>query len=59
MIKIGPAGTRGSSEEGFLAIKKAGLDAVEIEFTYSVWMKKDQLSMQVVLLEWISVINQI
>jgi len=40
VIKIGPAGTGGSSEEGFLAIKKAGLDAVEIEFTYSVWMKK-------------------
>jgi len=42
VIKIGPAGTGGSSLEGFKQIKKAGLDAVEVEFTYSVWMKKDQ-----------------
>ena len=41
-ILIGPAGTGGSSEEGFKLIKQAGLDAVEVEFTYSVWMKKDQ-----------------
>ena len=40
-IKIGPAGTGGSSEEGFKFIKEAGLDAVEVEFTYSVWMKKE------------------
>jgi len=40
-ILIGPAGTGGSSEEGFKLIKKSGLDAVEIEFTYSVWMKKE------------------
>ena len=40
-IKIGPAGTGGSSEEGFNKIKEAGLDAVEIEFTYSIWMKKE------------------
>ena len=41
MIKIGPAGTGGSSEEGFKRIREAGLDAVEIEFTYSIWMKKE------------------
>ena len=41
MIKIGPAGTGGSSEEGFELIKKSNLDAVEVEFTYSVWMKKE------------------
>ena len=41
-IKIGPAGTGGSSEEGFREIKEAGLDGVEIEFTYSVWMKKEE-----------------
>jgi deoxyribonuclease-4 len=39
-ILIGPAGTGGSSDEGFLAVKKAGLDAVEVEFTYGVWMTK-------------------
>ena len=39
-IMIGPAGTGGSSEEGFRLIKGKGLDAVEIEFTYGVWMKK-------------------
>jgi deoxyribonuclease IV len=40
MIKIGPAGTGGSSLECFEEIKKNNLDGVEIEFTYSVWMKK-------------------
>jgi deoxyribonuclease IV len=40
-IKIGPAGTGGSSEERFELISKSGLDAVEVEFTYSVWMKKE------------------
>ncbi len=40
-IKIGPAGTGGSSEEGFREISNAGLDAVEVEFTYNVWMKKE------------------
>lgn len=39
-ILIGPAGTGGSSDEGFLLVKKSGLDAVEIEFTYGVWMAK-------------------
>ena len=38
-IYLGPAGTGGSSERGFIDVKKKGLDAVEIEFTYSVWMK--------------------
>jgi len=37
-ILVGPAGSGGSSEEGFLLIKNSGLDAVEIEFTYSIWM---------------------
>jgi deoxyribonuclease IV len=41
-IKIGPAGTGGSSIEGFERIKQAGLDAVEVEFVYQIWMKKDQ-----------------
>ncbi len=40
-ILIGPAGTGGSSEEGFRRIKELCLDAVEIEFTYSIWMKKE------------------
>lgn len=39
-ILIGPAGSGGSSDEGFLLVKKSGLDAVEIEFTYGVWMTK-------------------
>ncbi|TKJ17781.1 endonuclease IV [Candidatus Woesearchaeota archaeon B3_Woes] len=40
-ILIGPAGTGGSSEEGFRRIKELGLDAVEVEFTYNIWMKKE------------------
>ncbi|MCK4521666.1 MAG: TIM barrel protein [Nanoarchaeota archaeon] len=42
MIRIGPAGTGGSSPEGFRLIKDYKLDAVEVEFTYNVWMKKDE-----------------
>ena len=41
-ILIGPAGTGGAELESFQALKKQDLDAVEIEFTYSVWMKKEQ-----------------
>jgi deoxyribonuclease-4 len=41
-ILIGPAGTGGSNLENFSKIKQLGLDAVEIEFTYGVWMKKSQ-----------------
>lgn len=37
-ILIGPAGSRGSSSEGFILIKNLGLDACEVEFTYSIWM---------------------
>ena len=40
-IKIGPAGTGGNSKKGFEDIFEAGLDAVEVEFTYNVWMKKE------------------
>jgi deoxyribonuclease-4 len=40
-ILIGPAGTGGSKLENFEALKKAGLDAVEIEFTYGVWMTEE------------------
>jgi len=40
-ILIGPAGSGGSTEEGFKYIKGHKLDAVEIEFTYSIWMKKE------------------
>ncbi len=44
-IKLGPAGTGGSKDEGFLAVKQAGLDAVEIEFVHSIWMtEKDAKS---------------
>jgi len=41
-LLIGPAGTGGSSIENFSEIKNLGLDAVEIEFTYGVWMTKEQ-----------------
>lgn len=39
-IKIGPAGSGGSKDEGFIKVKKAGLDALEIAFTYGIWMRK-------------------
>jgi len=41
-ILIGPAGTGGAEIQNFLKIKKLGLDAVEVEFTYGVWMIKEQ-----------------
>lgn len=41
-ILIGPAGTGGAGFENFEQLKKLDLDAVEIEFTYGVWMKKEQ-----------------
>ena len=41
-ILIGPAGTGGAEPEHFEQIKKLGLDAVELEFTYGVWMKQEQ-----------------
>ena len=41
-IYLGPAGSGGGTERGFAAVKEAGLDALEIEFTYSVWMKPAQ-----------------
>lgn len=41
-ILIGPAGTGGAEIETFEKLKELGLDAVEIEFTYGVWMKKEQ-----------------
>ena len=41
-ILIGPAGTGGAELENFEQLKKIGLDAVEIEFTFGVWMKKEQ-----------------
>lgn len=40
-ILIGPAGTGGSKLETFKDLKKAGLDAVEVAFVYSVWMTKE------------------
>ena len=40
-ILIGPAGTNGSNLENFEELKKLGLDAVEVEFTYGVWMSKE------------------
>ncbi len=39
-ILLGPAGTGGSSAEGFNLVREKGLDAVEVEFTYGVWMTK-------------------
>jgi len=41
-ILVGPAGTGGSSEQGFIDIKDKGLSAVEVSFTYGVWMKPEQ-----------------
>jgi deoxyribonuclease-4 len=41
-ILIGPAGTGGAELENFEKLAKLGLDAVEIEFTYGIWMKKEQ-----------------
>ena len=41
-LLIGPAGTGGAELDYFEELSKKGLDAVEIEFTYSVWMKKEQ-----------------
>ena len=40
MIKLGPAGSGLANKEGFELVKKLGFDALEIEFTYGVWMKK-------------------
>ncbi len=37
-ILVGPAGSGGSKTENFEELKKLGLDAVEVEFTYSIWM---------------------
>lgn len=41
-ILIGPAGTGGAELENFEELKRQGLDAVEVEFTYGVWMTKEQ-----------------
>jgi deoxyribonuclease-4 len=41
-ILIGPAGTGGAEVKNFSKIKNQGLDAAEIEFTYGVWMTKEQ-----------------
>jgi len=38
-IEVGPSGSGGSEKKGFLLIKESGLDAVEVAFTYGVWMK--------------------
>lgn len=40
-ILIGPAGTGGSKLENFSELSKLGMDAVEIEFVYSIWMTKE------------------
>lgn len=40
-ILIGPAGSGGTDPESFAKLDELGLDAVEVEFTYSVWMKKE------------------
>jgi deoxyribonuclease-4 len=41
-IFVGPAGTGGADISNFSKIKELGLDAVEIEFVYSVWMSASQ-----------------
>jgi deoxyribonuclease IV len=41
-ILIGPAGSGGSDLENFEKIKSLDLDAVEIEFTYGVWLTKEK-----------------
>jgi deoxyribonuclease-4 len=41
-ILISPAGSGGAELENFEKISKLGLDGVEIEFTYGVWMTKEQ-----------------
>jgi len=41
-ILIGQAGTDGAEIEHFSKIKQQGLDGAEIEFTYGVWMTKEQ-----------------
>ena len=41
-ILISPAGSGGAELENFEKISKLGLDGVEIEFTYGVWMTKTQ-----------------
>ena len=41
-IEVGPAGTGGGGEQGFIDIKNQGLEAVEVAFTYGVWMKPEQ-----------------
>ncbi len=40
-IFIGPAGTNGSDDINFIHLKENNLDAVEFEFTYGVWLKKE------------------
>lgn len=37
-IFIGPAGTGGRDPENLFQLKKQGMDAVEVAFTYSIWM---------------------
>jgi len=42
MIKLGPAGSGGlGNKEGIKRVKEAGLNAMEVEFTYGVRMSKD------------------
>ena len=41
-IFIGPAGTGGAEISNFIKLHELGLAAVEVEFTYSVWMKPSQ-----------------
>ena len=41
-ILISPAGSGGAELENFEKISKLGLDGVEIEFTYGVWMTREQ-----------------
>ncbi len=41
-ILIGPAGSGGGDLQNFEKIKSLGLDAVEIEFTYGIWLTKEK-----------------
>lgn len=42
VIKIGPAGTGGAELSNFEKLRKEGAEAVELEFVYSIWLKKEQ-----------------
>ena len=44
MIHIGPAGTGGKDPENLIKIKEYGFSAVEVAFTYGIWMSNSDAS---------------